>query len=452
MYSHVLSRLFRISVFSIFLSGAIQAAADTQPSALATADQREVEALAIRLLASPELKKQKEITRQRFLADPIAKTPDGKATLQKAVDELAYVMALGAANGDPARPKVVWYFTAPRVWMGHDVPGSRWGFDNPDNVYRFATVDGKSRYEITVHPTQPEPVQSSYMLFDSFAGDNTKQRSIWLDEPIAALLDRQIRAGADGSFKITVDSDPANGRANHIQSNADARILMIRNSFTDWRTQSTPQVEIRRIAGPKAPKPASDKQLALRAAFLLKSGTDFLSRLNYNAFGVMPFNVLTKPWIRGGGHGMSSIGKFDLADDEALLVTVDPLGGKYLGFDIADIWTVSREHIAANGSLNNYQALANPDGSYTYVISAQDPGINNWLDTDGLHQGTIFIRWQGLPAGIKFTENAVREAKVVKLNELPRLLPAETATVTAEQRQAHYAQRTLAYAHRYAPE
>lgn len=59
--------------------------------------------------------------------------------------------------------------------------------------------------------------------------DNAKQKN--LDTPIAGLRDRDIKIGADGTFKITVDNKPVNGRVNHIQSTADAKTLLVRNTF-----------------------------------------------------------------------------------------------------------------------------------------------------------------------------------------------------------------------------
>ena len=418
-------------------------------SPLGTADQRELEALAMRLLASPEMAEQRAKSRELFLADPVARSEEGMATLDAALDELCCVHAMGAANSDPARPKVMWYFTAAREWMGQRVAGGRWGFDNPDNVYRFVTVDGQSSYRFTVRPNEPDAVYFSFMLFDSYAGDNTKQRSIWLDQPISALLDQHVQREADGSIIITLDNKPANGRKNHLQSNDDARIFMIRHTLTDWASQHVPFVDVERLDGPPAPAPESERELARRAAYLLAAATDFILRLNYNAFTVMPPNVLTKPWIRGGGHGMSANGRFVLGDDEVLLVTLDPLGAKYLGFGIADPWTVSFEHIHGNGSLNNSQAQANADGSYTYVISPRDPGVHNWLDTGGLKTGAMMQRWQGLPPGTVDTERGVRAVKIVKFDELRERLPAETVWLSPEQRAEQYRQRAVEYARRY---
>jgi len=92
-----------------------------------------------------------------------------------------------------------------------------------------------------------------------------------------------------------------------------------------------------------------------------------------------------------------------------------------------------RDYVNHTGSLNNFQAAANPDGSITYVIAARDPGVQNWLDTDGLHEGVMLLRWEMLrttPDPIK----AVRDVKVVKLGDVAATLPFPTPNFTTEQR------------------
>jgi len=428
---------------------ALTAAASAEPQAtLATADQNAVETLAIRLLHSPDVKRQEQVTLAQFdAAEPGASAAE-REIIANAAHELAYSAALGAANSDPTRPKVVWYETSAHTWFGHTVPGSRWGIDNPDNVYRFVTVDGTSKYEITVHPKQPGPVQYSFLVYDNFDGETGNLKA--LDIPVAALKDSDIKTAADGSFTVTIDSDAANGRPNHLQSNARAKILLIRNTFNDWASQTPFAVEIHRVGGPAAAQPASEQALAQLAASYLKSGTNTLlvMKNSHTQWKEARDNVLSKPFVRGGGWGFASSGTFKLAADEALVLTLDPSGAKYLSVDLTDPWLVSREHITANGNLNNLQAESSKDGTYTYVISARDPGIRNWLDTGGLRQGSILIRWQALPPGTTSADHAVRKIAVVKLDQLSAALPADATRVSPEQRRRDNQARAASYAHR----
>jgi hypothetical protein len=421
------------------------AAADT---GLATADQRSVETRALKIVSLPEVKEQIEASARAFASLPLASDPEAQRALRPAVEELAFATALDAADSDSGRPKVVWAFTAPRTWLGHAVPGSRWGIDNPDNVYRLIPVDGDSQYVITVHSHTPGPIQYSFLVYDSFVGEDGRQSH--LDTPVAGLRDRDIKVGADGSFTITVDSTPANGRDNHIQTNDKARVLLVRNTFNDWQHQIPLDVSVKRLGAPTH-EPLSDLEMVKRAAGLLKAATETI--LKWEESGVAAnkvVNAISRPGARGGGWGFAANGNFKIADDEALIVTLDPLGAKYVGFDLTNPWLVSLEHVRGTGSLNNAQAQSSRDGTITYVIAIKDPGIYNWLSTSGFHAGNILIRWQVLPESTTTAEGAIRSVKVVKLNALSTALPADAQRVTTPERQRLIDQRATAYAHRYA--
>jgi hypothetical protein len=421
------------------------AAADT---GLATADQQSVEARALQIVSRPEVKEQIETSTRAFTSLPLASDPEAQRALRPAVEELAFAAALDAADSDAERPKVVWAFTTPRTWLGHAVPGSRWGIDNPDNVYRLIPVDGKSTYEISVRSHAPGPIQYSFLVYDSFVGEDGRQAH--LDTPVAGLRDRDIKVGADGSFKITVDSTPANGRENHIQTNDSARVLLVRNTFNDWQRQVPLDVSVRRVGTPTH-DPLSDQEVAVRAAGLLNAATETILGWEKAGFAAnKTVNIISKPAARGGGWGFAANGNFKVMDDEALVVTLDPLGAKYVGFDLTNPWLVSLEHIRGTGSLNNEQAQSSRDGSITYVIAARDPGVYNWLSTSGFHTGNILIRWQVLPESTTAADGAIRSVKVVKLSALSAALPADTQRVHSTERRRLLDQRATAYAHRYA--
>jgi hypothetical protein len=419
----------------------------TNVAALATPDQQAVEALAIKLLASHPVTAQVAESKRLFLASPVAATDEAKASVNRAVNEFAFAAVLDAVNADPARPKIVWAFTAPRTWLGHSVPGSRWGIDNPDNVYRFVPVDGASKYELTVRPSAPGPVQFSFLVYDSFVGEDGRQDH--LDSPVAALRDQDIKPDKDGSFSISIDSAPANGRVNHLQTSPQARVLLIRNTFNQWGAQNPQAATIRRIDGPVS-APPSEAQITTRAVELIKAGTQTILGLETRGFASKaPPNTIAPPFARGGGWGFAASGNFRIASDEALIVTLDPLGAQYVGFDLTDPWLVSRDHINATGSLNNNQLEPNSDGTFSYVVAPRDPGVTNWVDTGGIHEGKLLIRWQVLPASAQ-AGGAVREVKLVKLAELRAALPGGFKSVSAPERQVVRAARAKDYAHRYA--
>jgi hypothetical protein len=64
------------------------------------------------------------------------------------------------------------------------------------------------------------------------------------------------------------------------------------------------------------------------------------------------------------------------------------------------------------------------------VISADDPGVLNWLDTGGRQRGAIVARW--------WTASSPPEPVVtrVRLSDVRTNLPAGTPAVTAADREA----------------
>ncbi len=415
-------------------------------SALATLGQLETEDAAIALVADPAVVGAREAALKLFEADSTAATPDGKATVVQAVDELVFDAALSAVNNDPSRPRFVWVATSPHRWLGHEVPGSRWGIDNPDNVYRDIPINAANSYEIVVHPPKVGPVTFSFFIYDSYAGEGGKVAD--LDKPVAGLRDTDIQANPDGSFTLTVDSAPANGRPNHIQNTSAGRYLLYRNTFDQWAEQTPQDVEVRVVGGPQA-SPQTHEVIAQTAVELIDATASTVLAIKNGALSRAP-NTISTPSVRGGNWGFAASGSWQVADDEALVVNIDPSGARYLGFDLTDSWLVSRPHVDRTGSLNGHQAVPNADGTYTYVIATHDPGYANWADTGGIHEGVLTLRWQGLPADVTSIAGAVKAVNLVKLSDVAAALPAGFPTVTPAERWVADAVRAASYVHRYA--
>ena len=152
-------------------------------------------------------------------------------------------------------------------------------------------------------------------------------------------------------------------------------------------------------------------------------------------------NRLVGPNGRDGNWGYLAGGRFRIADDEAVLVTLDPAGSYYTGFQITDPWTIAPDPMLRLASLNAGQVTPNPDGTVTYVVALADPGVANWIDTCGLHEGWMLTRWQGVPTDAPL-ERMIREVRQVALDAIP----AEVPRVDLAGRRAQIAQRARAFA------
>lgn len=148
-----------------------------------------------------------------------------------------------------------------------------------------------------------------------------------------------------------------------------------------------------------------------------------------------------------------SAGYFQLRDDQALVVTVTPGSARYFVVPVTNLWTITDNYWDEQTSLNNAQALPNPDGTYTIVISPTDPGVHNWVSTGGLNKGTVSIRFQDLD--VTSPDAPMVTAAVVPLSALDAtapdpVLPPTTVYVTAAQRQDQLGVRRAGFDKRFA--
>jgi len=422
------------------------AAAD--PSVEMRRQMHELDKVSVHLMSMPQVVKARKEAEDMCRKDRNGSNADALKVLEGSLSELAYNAAQVAANEDPANPRVQWVFARAHEWQGLKIPGGRWAVENPDNVYYLLPIDGVSKYEIIGKLPASPPAALTMSLWDDVPTVTTKMTTIGI------LKLEDIKADSEGRFVITIDSDPANGRPNHIQSNSKARMMLIRNTLTDWSRQLPVPMFIKRIGGPAAPSPKSMEQLANRTAELIIKSTEVWPLdFQHYSYEETPINTLG-PIINSGRRGggglvaqMSAHGSYKLADDEALIVRLNPYGAKYLGFELSDLWMVSTDYVDHSGSLNHAQVVPDADGKITYVISVQDPGVYNWADPGGLHAGSITVRYQGVPADVPEQLDPI-EARVVKLSALRAALPAGTRYVNAAERRKQQEQRVQSYRRR----
>lgn len=421
-------------------------AAPLQVGTLGTSSQVTFEKQVLRVLKSPGMQAEIRRVEALYAADPQGVTSTGKATIKRAAESIAAVAAQYAVGEDPDRPGVFWVVNAPHDWFGVYSPRSGYGIENPDNVYRNLMVDGSARYEIHGRIKQAAPIEQHFELRDSIPG--TGAMAAEAGKQLAHLSNDTMQITPDGRFTITLDSSPADGRANHLQMPPEGQFLLIvRDLFTDWKTQNVVALDVRRVGGAAIGPARSDQEVEQRAVALLsKLAPYWLNYFNQYTYPGKP-NQIKSARVRPGGRGMSSGGYFSLAPDQALAITLDPMGAKSLGIQITDPWGVAYEYTDRTSSLNNAQAKPNVDGTYTFVISQRDPGVYNWLDPEGHAAGLLAIRWQAMPEGGK-PENAVRNAQVVPLTDLKQILPKETQFVTSAQRRAQQMERYTSYQRR----
>jgi hypothetical protein len=318
------------------------------------------------------------------------------------------------------------------------VPASKWGQENPDNIYRIIPIAHGGRYVVHGKRHANPPADVSYTLV---ADTNTSIT-------VGLLGQKDVVADADGAFAITLDETPADGRRNHIQVTPDARYLFIRDSLSDWQ-QTANFLKVERL-NPPTRAPLTMDELASRAGLVMRDGVApayYWSRLVLNA---RP-GEMSQPHGTGPSGGLltqvTSHGWLALKDGEAAIVRFDPLEAAYCSMVLYDIWGRSLEYRDHLTSLNTSQMAADADGAFSFVISAQDPGVHNWLDTTGLHEVSVGLRWQGISPNAKTPPRVTTQ--VVDASQLPPAISAGVRRVSPEQRAAQIRERQEAYDRRF---
>lgn len=407
---------------------------------LATPAQRLVEERAIGLWQSPAGRAAVGDLVALYEADVDARLPDQTHLMVNSAEELVFHSALMAASETPAFPRFVWTLSPPRQWMGLDVPGSRFGQDNPDNIYRIAALDPAYCYRISGQFSGPRPCEFSISALPAQIGDGT------VGGTVGMISASEIDIDADGRFEIISDASPSEGRRNHLPI-AGARTLQARDTLADWQQERPAALDIERVDGPTEDDFDAEKAAA-RMGYLSATIARYFRRVVQHGMckvaSVNSLPPLMSSAARGGLLSQAAtLGCYRVAPDEALIVTVDLLGARYLGVQIVDMWMVSHDYRQATSSLNQLQAHADGDGRIRFVISTRDPGVHNWLDGSSAGTGTILLRWQQLPEGVVLGDAVVTE--LVKLTELKSRLPSDTRLTGPAERLAQLGEREAGY-------
>jgi hypothetical protein len=406
---------------------------------IATEGQHETELRALALCAHPALVRTKAEVRAWWLSanDP---SPEMRACFEWAFEEVMFAAVVWSLNQDPLYPRVVAITRLAHRVAGRDVPGSRWGLDNPDSIYRVIPISGAERYEIRGRVAERRLAENYFTLWD--ANMNT----------VDVLDGKRLAVGPDRRFTITVDGEPASGRPNHVRSSPSAHEFYIRDVLLDWERDRANELEVVRL-GPPPPRPPEDEAQQLeRAAAYMWKWVKSSDRWNAQSAG-RPVNKLEFVIDRQTDGALRNqvyiLGRFQLADREALIVNVGLGGAEYFVCPVTNIWGTTNDIVNRTGSLNKAQSEANRDGSYTYVVSAEDPGVHNWVDTSGTHEGILTLRWAEFPGG-RPGPDLHAESRLVRLEELRAHLPPETRFVAPAERAEQRARRAASYAWRLA--
>ncbi|MEM6941184.1 MAG: hypothetical protein AAF943_17495 [Pseudomonadota bacterium] len=326
---------------------------------------------------------------------------------------------------------------------------NQFGLVNPDNLYFLASIATPGTY--VIHGKRGT---SADLQIQVGAGHPGFDEDLTSPLPVSELDLATLSVRPNGDFTIIIsDTKPSDLKVgenwlSNTDRNLCANSVLIRESLMDWDTETGGTWRIERVdtlggVNP-LPTPAVVNQQYGRAAQYLMGTTKgwikFVEQLRVN----LPANHISPP--RKTGQGLpgqfNSAGHFQMNQDTAILITVDKSDARYQGIQLGDLWFNALDFRHRQTSLTTKQAYQSKDGKYRFVISAKDPGFENWLDPAGASTAFVFMRWQGISHGPGEEPKApcAPQRQILTYDELAEKLKDEP-DFTPEQRKAQRAAR-----------
>jgi hypothetical protein len=323
-------------------------------------------------------------------------------------------------------------------------PYTKVGLDNPDTLYFSARIRDDAEYVVTGRRGGTADLSFQILNGDYSPAD--------VPDSLSAFDDREIEIAADGTFELRFGPARDDAPDDYFVLGPRAAMLLVREVWSDWTAEPGTIAIQRADRIGAAPELADEVKLGKRynaaAKTLVQQLKTFLQFPEW-FYLKLPVNTMTEPRLTPGGLATqySSAGHYELADDEALIVTVPASDAPYQGFQLGTMWYLSMDFANHQTSLTADQARQDPDGMLRFVVSEQDPGLANWLECTGHPRGYLQIRWQRTSR--EFTEADGPTVQKVRFDELAQRLPHhETARMTPDEWRARIAARQAAVARR----
>lgn len=286
---------------------------------------------------------------------------------------------------------------------------NQFGLVNPDNLYFLASIETPGTYLI-----YGKRGTSADLQIQVGAGEPGFDENLTSPIPVSELDRDGLCTKPNGEFTILIsDTKPGdlkrgeNWLCNTICTPEGMQLyansILIRESLMDWDTETGGTWRIERIDTIGQPNPLPtpelvDRQYERASQYLMGSTRGwikFVEQLRVN----LPANRMSPARKTGAGlpGQFSSAGHFPMGKDTAVIITVDGSDARYQGIQTGDLWFNALDFRRRQTSLTTKQAYQSEDDKYRFVISAEDPGFENWLDPAGASTAFVFMRWQGKP-------------------------------------------------------
>jgi len=342
------------------------------------------------------------------------------AELAEAERAIAHILQTGLEfwlEADLDRPVFKPYVTPTRKLLGC----------NPDSLYYFAAIRPDKTYRIT--GSVGAATFTSFTVEDGSAEGHAAKGSS------AALGDDEMEIESDGSYEI-IASQTRPARGNWLRLGPSSSQITTRHYHESRQSVATIPGRVIPISievlDPEPLKPnGGDAQNAAHLQWVAnfvrehsamtfhKTTPEMAKKLGWTSLVPNQFNPAGQ-WrgtagqnAYGNMHAWYASANYQLAPDEALVITGRFPECRFANIVLWNAFMQSYDFASRRISLNRNQIEYEKDGSYRIVVAHRDPGVPNWLDTEGRPKGHMYWRYL-----FPISDPGKPKTKVVKVDSL----------------------------------
>jgi hypothetical protein len=271
--------------------------------------------------------------------------------------------------------------------------------DNPDAVYFEAPVDPTRTYRIRGN--------IAGAVYTSITVECGAEEGKYATRTSGVINDTQLDVAPDGSYEIMLGGPPQ--ERNWLDLDPEAARLTTRHYYeTPEPAAADPALHIpltiEVVDDPPGP-PATWDDTSITAG--IRRVNNYLrgKTVDGNKPGeVSPDwvsttpNVFTKPEVPGdlafsAFDAAYAMAPYILGPDEALVITSRWPKCRFANVALWNRFLQTYDYVHRPVARNRANTTLEPDGSWRMILAHEDPGLPNWIDTEGRPFGMVYWRW-----------------------------------------------------------
>lgn len=314
---------------------------------------------------------------RRMEAATAALSPEERADGFRALAR-ALANQLGRLEVDDAAPEL----TPFNLWR------QKFYMDNPDCLYWVGEISGGGCYRI-----DGVARHAAFTSINVYAGAGLEAQTV------ARVTSDDLALDAEGRFTLTLGGDPAAAEGQWVEIPKGANMIWVRQFYDDPALMDG-HCTIRRL-DPVAPARIIEPGRFVRR--LANTGTTLDRASKVIARGAdaeIPGANSIREWSEMQGGAVYTEpgihyqrGAWRLEPGEALVIEGRKVEARHCSVLLYSRFLNSLDYRNRQVSLAGPRMAADADGRFRIVIAGEDPGVANWLDTEGRPFGLFVIRW-----------------------------------------------------------